>query len=158
MKFSTIMQPMRRTMLVMVLAAMQLAACGGSSNDHEIAKTTASNGGLALSTTPSTGYNSTVDSSIAPPTSATGSLKLNWTPPVSRTDGSPLLPSDIDGFHIYYGKKPDSYPSQINVADGTAQSITVTNIATGVYYLVMTTYDVNGRESGYSPVITKTVL
>ena len=151
------MHPMRRAMLIMVLVALQLAACGGNSNGDKIA-TTVSNSDLALSNTPSTGSTSKVDSSIAPPTSGTGSLKLNWNPPVSRTDGSPLMPSDIDGFYIYYGKKSGSYTSQIKVADGAAQSVTVTNLAAGVYYLVMTTYDVNGLESGYSPVISKTVL
>jgi hypothetical protein len=170
MKISLIMHPMRRTLLVMVVVALQLAACGGNSNGDTIT-TTDSTSGLALSKAASTGSTAKVPSSIASapsvttapsatttPPAVTGSFKLNWTLPVARADGSPLLLSDIDGFHIYLGKKPGAYTSQINVANGAAQSTTVTNLAVGTYYLVMTTYDVSGRESGYSPVISKQAL
>lgn len=152
-------------MLVMVLVALQLAACGGKSNGETTTSSVSSSNNLALSNAPSTASTSKVDSSTAPPTSSTpppapstGVLRLSWTAPVSRSDGSPLRLSEIDGFHIYLGKAPNAYTSQVNVANGAAQSVTVTKLAPGTYYLVMTTYDMNGLESGYSPVISKTVL
>ena len=157
MNISLIMQPMRRTMLVMVLTALQLAACGGDSNGGSIT-TTDSSSSSALSNPAATAPSTNLTSSTAPPPSTTGSFDLNWTPPVARTDGSPLLPSEIDGFRIYLGSKPGAYPTKINVVDGSAQSTTVTNVAPGTYYLVMTAYDVKGRESGYSPVISKIAL
>jgi hypothetical protein len=164
MKNILIMHSMRRTMLVMALVAFHLAACGGGGSDSKIT-TADSSGSLALSNTAPTGSIDNADSSIAPPpsstapaTSGTGSFKVNWTAPVSRADGSPLLPSEIDGFRIYLGKAPGAYASSVNVADGTAESATVTNLASGTYYLVMTTYDVSGRESPYSPEISKRVL
>jgi hypothetical protein len=150
---------MRRTVLVTVLVALQLAACGGNSNGDKVT-TTDSSTSPALSNTVSTGSSTTVNSSIAspPPSPATGSFKLHWVQPVSRSDGSPLLPSEIDGFRIYLGKKPGTYPTKVNVTDGSAQYATVTNLAVGTYYLVMTAYDTKGRESGFSPVISKTAL
>ena len=164
MKNILIMHSMRRTMLVMVFVAFHLAACGGGGSGDNITATDSS-GSLALSNTAPTGSSNNVDSSIAPPPSSTvpppsgtGSFQLSWTSPVARADGSPLLPSEIDGFRIYLGKSPGAYASSINVADGTAQSATVTNLDSGTYYLVMTSYDVSGRESGYSPVISKRVL
>jgi hypothetical protein len=44
---------------------------------------------------------------------------------------------------------------RIDVADGTAQMATITDIPVGPYYLVMSTYDVSGLESAYSPMVTK---
>ncbi|MGB7933988.1 MAG: putative Ig domain-containing protein [Gammaproteobacteria bacterium] len=85
----------------------------------------------------------------------TGSLTLQWTAPVTRADGTPLSLSDIDGYHIYYGVSAGNYPNRIDVANGTAQAATITDMPAGPYYLVMTTYDVSGLESAYSSMVTK---
>jgi hypothetical protein len=74
---------------------------------------------------------------------------------VTRSDGTPLSLSDIDGYYIYYGTSAGDYLYRINVADGTAQAATMTDMPVGPYYLVMTTYDVNGLESAYSSMVTK---
>ena len=42
-----------------------------------------------------------------------------------------------------------------NLAEGTAQAVTITDMPVGPYYLVMTTYDVSGSESTYSSMLTK---
>jgi hypothetical protein len=88
----------------------------------------------------------------------TGSFDLKWTAPVSRKDGSPLSLSDINGFKVYYGKSKGKYTHYIDVSNGTAQKVKVKDVPVGTYYVVMTTYDSDGRESGYSYSITKTVL
>ena len=82
---------------------------------------------------------------------------LQWTAPVTRIDGTSLSLSHIDGFRIYYGPSPGNYSHRVDIADGSAQSATVTNLAAGTYSVVMTTYDINGLESGYSAPVTKTV-
>jgi hypothetical protein len=87
---------------------------------------------------------------------ATGSLSLSWVAPVARADGTPLSLADIDGFHIYYGNKPGNYPNRVKVTDVTAQRATLKNLASGTYYVVMTTYDVDGRESRRSGTVKKT--
>jgi hypothetical protein len=91
----------------------------------------------------------------AAPAAQAGSFTLNWTAPATRADGTPLSLADIDGYRIYYGDSAGSYPNSVNIADGTAQTATVTGVPAGTHYVVMTTYDVGGRESGYSPEISK---
>jgi len=91
----------------------------------------------------------------AAPAAQAGSFTLNWAAPATRTDGTPLSLADIDGYRIYYGDSAGSYPNSVNIADGTAQTATVTGVPAGTHYVVMTTYDVGGRESGYSPEISK---
>jgi hypothetical protein len=65
--------------------------------------------------------------------------------------------ADIEGFRIYYGATAGSYPNRIDVADGSAQSATVNDVPVGTYHVVMTTYDVDGLESGFSEAVTMTV-
>jgi hypothetical protein len=84
-------------------------------------------------------------------------MSLQWTAPVTRADGTPLSLSDIDGYRIYYGVSAGKYPNSFDMGDSTARSATVANVPVGTYAVVMTTYDVNGLESAYSPPVTKTV-
>jgi hypothetical protein len=93
---------------------------------------------------------------VQPEPVQTGSLTLQWTAPVTRTDGTPLSLADIDGYRILYGDSAGNYPNQLDVPDGTAQSATITDLPVGTYYIVMTTYDVDGRESAYSSMVAKT--
>jgi len=126
-------------------------AGGGGTTSGGTSGSGTSGGGTSSGSTTSGG---TTDGSAAPV--QTGNISLHWTAPVTRADGTPLSLSDIDGYHVYYGTSAGSYPNQLNVADGTAQSATITNIPVGTYYIVMTTYDVGGRESVYSATVAKT--
>jgi len=88
---------------------------------------------------------------------ATGSFSLGWTAPVARSDGTPLSLADINGYRLYYGTSPGTYPDVVEVSDGTATSVTVTGAPLGTKYVVMTTYDAAGRESAYSGEVSKIV-
>jgi hypothetical protein len=79
-----------------------------------------------------------------------GSVTVNWTPPATRTNGDPLLLSEISGYRVYYGNQPGDYPNRVDVNDGTAQQVTVQG-ERGFYYFVVTTVDSAGRESAFSP-------
>lgn len=92
------------------------------------------------------------------PAGQTGSFSLSWSAPVARADGSSLSLSDINGFRIYYGTSPGNYTAAYDVTNGSAQSATVSNLPVGTYYVVMTTYDNAGLESGYSAEIVKSAL
>jgi hypothetical protein len=112
----------------------------------------------ASSTSGATTGGSATDSDTTEPVTTSvqiGSLTLQWSAPVTRTDGTPLSLSEIDGYRIYYGVSAGNYPNQIDVADGTAQAVTVTDMPVGTYYLVMTTYDNSGNESAYSSMLMK---
>ena len=87
----------------------------------------------------------------------TGTITLSWNAPLKRSDGTPLSLAEIDGYRIHYGKTAGNYTSHANLGDGSAQRAILTDLPLGTYYLVMTTYDVNGRESGYSSMVTMNV-
>ena len=87
----------------------------------------------------------------------TGSATLSWTAPVARADGSPLSLADIEGYRIYYGTSTGNYPNSVDINDGSAVQLTLNNLPVGTYHLVMTTYDVAGRESVFSPEVIKTI-
>ena len=133
--------------LLMVMIVMQFVACGGDG--------ASGSGNSMVSHSAAASNASTYSSSGQSSASATGSLSLNWVAPVARADGTPLSLADIEGYHIYYGDKAGSYPYRIKIADGTTQQITLIDLAIGTYYIVMTTYDVDGRESDYSAMVKK---
>ena len=87
----------------------------------------------------------------------TGSLTLKWRAPLTRADGTPLSLSEIDGYRIHYGNARGNYTSQVDLPDGSAQQVILTDLPLGTYYMVMSTYDVNGLESDYSAEVAKNV-
>ena len=145
------MQPLIRSrftkVLIPLLLAAQLVACGSGGGDSSPAVTSsqaAPSSPAPSSPTPSTPV-------------ATGSATISWTAPVARADGSPLSLADIEGYRIYYGSSAGDYPNSVDIDDGTAVQLTLNNLPVGTYHLVMTTYDVAGRESVFSPEVIKTI-
>jgi len=65
--------------------------------------------------------------------------------------------AEIGGFRIYYGKSVASYTKTVDVTDGTATTATMIDVPAGNYFIVMTTYDTEGRESQLSSEVSKTV-
>jgi len=68
-----------------------------------------------------------------------------------------LALSEIAGYRIYYGTVPGVYQSQIDINDQTVDQAQIVDIPLGTYYVVMTTIDAEGRESGYSSELAVTV-
>jgi len=87
----------------------------------------------------------------------TGSVNLSWIAPVAREDETALPLAQIKGFRIYYGVSPDEYPIQININGGNIDEKTLNDMASGTYYFVLTTIDMDGRESGFSEMVTKSI-
>ncbi len=152
-----VVRPVRFAMLAAVIATSQLAGCGGGGSSSNVIPSASieSSPPVSSGSAPSTSSPAPSTSSPAP---ATGSFTLRWTAPTTRSDGSPLSLADIDGFRIHYGASRGYYPNSIDLRDGTSQSAVVENVPVGNYYVVMTTYDVNGLESGYSSAIIKNVF
>ena len=94
---------------------------------------------------------------VAAAPSPTGNLSVSWTAPVARADGEPLSLADISGYHIYFGGSSGNYTDFAEVNDGAATSWTVTDVPVGTSYVVMTTFDSEGRESVYSQEVSKPV-
>lgn len=86
----------------------------------------------------------------------TGSATLSWTPPTENTDSSAL--TNLAGYKIYYGTSAGNYTSTINLANPGLTSYVVDNLAgRNTYYFVITAYDADGNESGYSSMGSKTI-
>ncbi|MFV2004847.1 MAG: VCBS domain-containing protein [Gammaproteobacteria bacterium] len=82
--------------------------------------------------------------------SSTADVTLSWVAPAEREDNKPISLSEIAGYKIYYGTAQGSYNNSIDINDGTATGYTFTSFSAGTYYFVITTRDVDGRESQYS--------
>lgn len=87
----------------------------------------------------------------------TGVIELSWSAPAARTNGEPLPLSEIKDYRIYYGAEEGEYIRRADIKDGSAESVTITDVPVGEYYVVMTTLDANGVESDYSGVVMKAV-
>jgi hypothetical protein len=77
-------------------------------------------------------------------------VSLSWVAPAEREDNTPLSLSEIAGYKLYYGTKQGQYTNSIDINDSTAQNFTFTDLVAGTYYIAVTTYDTDGRESQYS--------
>jgi hypothetical protein len=88
----------------------------------------------------------------------TGSATLSWVPPATRTDGTSLAISEIDGYRIYMGDTQTTLLPVMDVNDSSVTQFTLTDIATGTYYFSVTAYDTDGNESGLSNIVSKSTL
>ncbi len=85
-----------------------------------------------------------------------GGLTLSWVAPVERADGTPLSPGEIAGYRVYYSATEGDYRYSdslyINSRGGSVDSASVpaTLPIERPVYVVMTTVDVDGRESAFS--------
>jgi hypothetical protein len=141
-------------LLLSAIFIVQLAACGGGGGSS---KTSSERIPDAYRSSSAPEYTTAAEGSSNPNARKTGVLTLSWSAPSARTDGEPLSLSEIDGYRVYYGKHKGEYLKGADIKDGTAESATVTGVPFGAYYVVMTTYDANGIESGYSAAVKKTV-
>jgi Fibronectin type III domain len=85
----------------------------------------------------------------------TGSAILTWQPPALNTDGSSI--TDLAAFKIYWGTTQGTYSQSTKISSATARTHTVTGLAKGTWYFVVTALNSQGTESPYSNVWSKTV-
>ena len=97
----------------------------------------------------------TVTVNQPPPSSQ--DISLSWIAPAEREDGDPISMAEIAGYRVYYGTVPGNYTNDVIITDSNTMQVTLTGLAPGTYYIVVTTYDTDGRESGYSQVITRSI-
>ncbi len=83
---------------------------------------------------------------------------LSWIAPSTRTDGSPLSLSEIDGYRIYMGDSETALALLMDINDQTLTQYTVTDLSSGTYYFSVTAYDMDGNESGNSNIVMKSTL
>jgi putative Ig domain-containing protein/fibronectin type III domain protein len=92
----------------------------------------------------------------SPPASGgTGSAQLSWTPPTARSDGTSL--GNLAGYYVRYGTAEGDYTETVQVTTPGLTSYTVSDLAAGTYFFVVTAYDTNGVESSFSNAVSKTI-
>ena len=87
----------------------------------------------------------------------TQGFALSWVAPVEREDGTPISMAEIAGYRVYYGTTQGQYTNEIDITDGNTMQAALNNLVSGTYYIVVTTYDMDGRESAYSQVVTTSI-
>ncbi|MES9939149.1 MAG: putative Ig domain-containing protein [Candidatus Thiodiazotropha sp. 6PLUC1] len=88
----------------------------------------------------------------------TGSMSLRWTAPTTRTDGSSLNLSEINGYHIYIGTTPNNLQMHVDLGQGDLNSHTIDNLDLGDYYVAIAAYDRTGNASDLSNTVQKSVV
>ena len=88
---------------------------------------------------------------------ATPAVSVSWVAPVEREDGSVISMAEIVGYRVYCGDTSGDYAYQVDIADSATMDIALDGLAAGTYYFVVTVVDINGRESGFSPEVTRSI-
>lgn len=148
------------------LVALMLAACNSSGNssvtesaDGQLTDSIAGGEIQDLSTEAPPEVAPAITPITAPivPAEVTPVVSLSWVAPVEREDGAPISMAEIAGYRIYYGTSKGGYKEQMHINDSSIMHATLSGLATGTYYMVVTTLDVDGRESTYSQEVKQTV-
>jgi hypothetical protein len=121
------------SLFLAIVTTIMLTACGGGGGD------------------------SSSDNRDTTTTPAAGRVLLSWVAPSTRADGSYLPLTELDGYRIYYGTSSSNLNMLIDLNDDSITEYSVDTLPSGNYYFSVTTYDVNGAESGFSNIIYKEV-
>ena len=92
---------------------------------------------------------------------APATSELSWTAPTTRVDGTPLDPTDIAEYRVYYTINGEPQGVDPIVVSGTSASETVTleltpRVEPYVISFAITTVDTAGLESAQSETVSKT--
>jgi hypothetical protein len=120
-------------LITLVCLSYALASCGG--------------GGSNGDSTPSTDDNN----------NNTQTQQLQWIAPSTRTDGSFLDLSELEGFKVYAGPTSNNLELIADVQDSNATTYDLSSLEPGEYYFGIVAYDSNGLQSPISDRITKTI-
>lgn len=135
--------------VVTLLMAFQLAGCYVAGGEGGLANADGSIDNNIIEES-ATEESATEESAVA----VKGSL--NWTAPVAREDETPISMAEIAGYRIHYGTTQGRYTQIIDVNDAYIDELTL-EVSAGIYYFVITTIDVDGRESAYSEEVVLNV-
>lgn len=135
--------------IVLCLISSLLSACGTGSSTVQLTDQ-AGNNIAGTNTTPAN----------QPPTATAVKRKvsLSWTPPSTRIDNSPVVPSEIGGYRVYYGNDSTQLQLLKEITDPTQTTMTTQDLAPGTYYFAIAAFDSFGTESKVSNIVQQQIL
>ncbi|MBI1194471.1 MAG: hypothetical protein GC138_01310 [Gammaproteobacteria bacterium] len=136
---------------VFLLAVMTgLTACGGSGVDTVNALTSLGNTGTVTN-------NGSSGSGSGSGSTAVASVNLSWIAPSTRLDNTAILPSDIGGYHVYYGTAQTNLQLMTDIGDASVTTFDTPALSSGTYYFAVAAYDSNGVEGRLSNIAQKVI-
>ncbi len=84
-------------------------------------------------------------------------VTLSWSSPTSREDSTALAMSEISGYRIYYGTDSNNLTVLAVITDNSVTQHTTGPLDDNTYYFAVTTYDIDGTESAFSNIESKTL-
>lgn len=134
---------MRSTLRITVVGALAVAsilALSGCNLESSSGSSGAATQGIGSST-----------SNAARQTNVT----ISWLPPTTNSNGSAL--TNLAGYRIHYGTAATALTSQIDIPTTGVTDYVVDNLRTSTtYYFAISSYNSQGVESNYSPVVSLT--
>lgn len=140
----------------LALAFVITAGCNGDSDTTVAAEPDAS------TTTPTT--TTPTQDTTTPSTggSASGSCGtdttqrcVSWVASTARMDGSAVSMNEILGYVIRYGSSPNEMDNKITLTDKYKTAYTFSQLKSGTYYVVVSSYDTDNVESPASEVLKR---
>jgi len=86
------------------------------------------------------------------------SLTISWSMPVERSDNTPLGPSEVAGYRIYYGTDSSNLLLLATIPDNSVTKYTIGSLSSGTHYYSVTTYDIYGTESAMTVIGSETII
>ena len=81
---------------------------------------------------------------------------LSWSPPLLNTDGSEL--EDLAGYRLYCGQDPEHLVDVADLAWGGYLWVKFTDLTPGDWYFSIRSYNSEGIESDFAPMVNKEVV
>jgi hypothetical protein len=123
-------------LLLVVLGVVMMAGCGAGSGGSDATPQQLTGGGAG-----------------GDPGAATGTALLSWAPPMANNDGSPV---DLMGFVIYVGSSPQNLQA-VRMVNAIDTSVLIDSLPVGTYYFAVTAVSIDGAESTFSNIESKTI-
>jgi len=155
---------------VLLIIASLVSACSSGGDSGDVGAGSATGTGVTSTVTEATTTETTgvpdatttetdTTSETTTPESdsaATATSVVTWVAPAEREDNSPLSMAEIAAYRIYYGDTQGDYQNQYEITDAYDNDLAPAELGlpAGVYYVVITTVDSDGRESTYSEEVT----
>lgn len=89
----------------------------------------------------------------------TGTAKLSWQAPLTRENGESLAMGEIDQYIVRYDTQSniEKMANQVVIEDGQVMGFEVTGLEAGTWFFAIRTVDVDGLESQWSGIVSKTI-